>query len=258
MGGLMRDRLFFFCLNMSELRQMSLPLFNGCPAENFCDMSDSFVWSLTVVRRPPAFGKFHVGEYCAERGIFRAAGIDAETNFILGVKEMTDAHLMKDIPIFRAFDAEVVFSAAQTVPHGLYGCGNFGGGPVGISSIRDNAAEMLKNLVFILDGSLQPVFAVQVQHDAALIKAMLAPGKISFYHEGKELFFCGHLQDRRIVIAEMIIGPLPQIRMRFRRYFDAILRDLTVPGFSCPFQIIDVKVHVHASKRGKDDFSMLK
>ena len=188
---------------------MPLHLFNGCPAENFCDMSDSFAWSLTVVRRPSAFGKFHVGEYCPERGIFRTAGIDAETDFIPGVKEMTDAHLMEDVPIFRAFDAEVVFSAAQTVPHGLYGCGNFGGGPVGISSIRDDAAEMLKKLVFILDGSLQPVFAVQVQHDAALIKAVLAFGKFGFYRKGKKLFFCGHLQDGRIVIAEMIIGPLP-------------------------------------------------
>ena len=119
-----------------------------------CNRSDIFIWSLTVVCRPPAFGKLHVGEYCPERGIFRAAGIDAETNFILCVKEMADAHLMKDTPVFRTFDAEVVFSAAQTVPHGLYSCGNFGGGPVGISSIRDDAAEMLKKLVFILDGSL--------------------------------------------------------------------------------------------------------
>ena len=37
---------------------------------------------------------------------------------------------------------------------------------------------------------------------------MLAFGKFGFYRKGKEFFFCGHLKNGRIVIAEMIIGPL--------------------------------------------------
>lgn len=53
-------------------------------------------------------------------------------------------------------------------------------------------------------GSLQPVFAVQIHHDATLVKPVMAVCKICLYHKAEIFFFCLRLQDRGIVIPEII------------------------------------------------------
>ena len=53
--------------------------------------------------------------------------------------------------------------------------------------IGDHAAQMLKLFVFIFDGAFEPVFTVQIQNYAALIKAVVTFGKFCFYHKGEEL-----------------------------------------------------------------------
>ena len=202
------------------------------------------IGSLAVMGRPSTFGEFHMRENGSEGGILRTARIDAEPDFVFCIEKMTYPHLVKENAVFRIFYAEVIFSAAQAIPHGSYLCRYFGCCPVGVSVIGYHTAQVLELSVFIFHRSFKPVFTVQVQHNAALIKAVIAFGKIGFHHEGKEFFFCCHLKNGRIVIPEVIIGPLPQIRLRIRSNFNAVLRKGIVPGGSCPFQLADIEGHI--------------
>ena len=183
---------------------------------------------------PFAVRHFHIRENRAEGRVLRAAGVDAKGYFPRCFVQVTDAHLMERLAIFRVLDTEIIFSAAQAVPHGFYMGGDFRGRPVGIAVIRHHAAQVLEVLVFVFNRTFQPVFAVQIQHNPTLVKAVMAFGKFGFYQKGKEGFFRIHLQYGRIIIAEMVIGSLPQIRVRFRDDFDSILRDHTTLWFPGP------------------------
>lgn len=103
-------------------------------------------------------------------------------------------------------------SSAETIPHTAHCSGNFGSRPIRETAICHYAAQMLKFLIFILDGSLQPVITIQIQHNAALIKAVLTV-KLRLDHKGEELLLCFHLQYRGVVIAKMVVSPLPQVCM---------------------------------------------
>ena len=48
---------------------------------------------------------------------------------------------------------------------------------------------MLEFFIFIFDGAFQPVIAVQVHDDAALVKAVMAFRKLRLYKKGEVLFF---------------------------------------------------------------------
>ena len=74
---------------------------------------------LAIMRRPLAFGQFHMGENCLERGIFRRAGVDAETDLSAALPHMADTHLWKMLAVSGTLDAVVIFTAAEAVPHGL-------------------------------------------------------------------------------------------------------------------------------------------
>ena len=99
--------------------------------------------------------------------------------------------------------------------------------------IGDNAAKMLELLIFVFNGGFQPVIAVQIQNHAALIEPMLA-FKGGFYGEGEILFLGGHLQNRGIVVSEMVISPLPEIRMGRGDDLDGIISDFKVHWLACP------------------------
>src|SRR5699024_9930587 len=109
--------------------------------------------------------------------------------------------------------------------------------------IGHNAAKMLETLIFILDGAFQPVFAIQIDNYAALVKAMMAFGEFCFDGKGKEFLLCAHLQHRSVVVAKMVIGSLPQIGMRPGDDLDPILGDHAALGLSCPLQPADIKFH---------------
>ena len=114
--------------------------------------------------------------------------------------------------------------------------------------VGDYASKMLKLLVFIFDGTLEPVFAVQIQNDTTLIKAMVALREIRLYHKRKKWFIRAHLQQRRVIVAEMVIGSLPEIRMWFGRNLNSLLRDRAGFRLPCPFQVVYIKFHFHSSK----------
>ena len=114
--------------------------------------------------------------------------------------------------------------------------------------VGDYTSKMLKLLVFIFDGTLEPVFAVQIQNDTTLIKAMVALREIRLYHKRKKWFIRTHLQQRRVIVAEMVIGSLPEIRMWFGHNLNSLLRDRAAFRLPCPFQVVYIKFHFHSSK----------
>ena len=182
-----------------------------------------------------------MGEHRPEAGILRGAGINAEADLPGAFKQMADAHLLKMNAVLGALDAVVGFPAAEAVPHGFDGGGNVGGGPVGIAPVGHHAAQTLKFFVFILNGALQPVVAVQVHRHTALVKPVVAGGKIRFHYKGEEFLLRFHLQHRRIVVAEAVVGPLPQVRMGLSGHGDLRFGHPVISGRSGPDQSGSIK-----------------
>ena len=60
-----------------------------------------------------------------------------------------------------------------------------------------------------------------------------------------EVLFPGlHLKHRGIVVAEMIISPLPQIRVRGRGDGDGVSVNLGTARFPCPVKLVQVHVPI--------------
>ena len=174
--------------------------------------------------QPFAFGQFHVRKDCLEGRILRGTGIDAKADPAAALPHMADTQLRKMRTVRGTFDAVIILPAAETVPHRLDGRVDGGGCPVGITVVGHHTAQMLKVLVFVFDGALQPVVTVQIHDDAALIKAVVAFLKGSLHHEAEVFFLRFHLEHRGIVIAEMVVGPLPQIGMGPGDNFNPVIR----------------------------------
>ncbi len=132
---------------------------------------------------PGARRNFHICKYGLETGFFRTARIDAEPNLSGAFPHMADTHLGKVFTILGAFNAVVIFSAAEPIPHCLHIRRNSRCSPVGIAVIRYDAAKMLNGFIFIFYRSLQLVLSVQVHHNTALVKAVMALGEIRFHDE---------------------------------------------------------------------------
>ena len=121
---------FFVCFSVFLKTARPFPLWLGPGIPWDFTASFPFVGGLAVVRQPLALCTFHVGKDRAERGILRAAGIDAEPNLPFGLVEVADPHLVEDRTILGAFDAEIILPAAEAIPHGFYADGDFRGCPV--------------------------------------------------------------------------------------------------------------------------------
>ena len=132
-----------------------------------------------------------------------------------------------------AFQPEVILPAAQAVPDLADSCLKLGGGPVLEPLIGDDAAQVLEFLILIFRRSLEPVSAVQIHDYAALVKADL-PLRYRSYSEG-EVFLIGfYLKYWGTVIPEVIVSPLPEIRMRRCRYLNCFICDDIVFRLPCP------------------------
>ena len=147
-------------------------------------------------------------------GVFRRTGVDAESDRAGAFMQMADAHLMEDRAVGRMLNAVIIFAAAEPVPHGFHGGGNDRRRPVGIAAVGDNAAQMLQLRIFVFNRGFEPVFAVQIDDDAALVEAMLTFRKIRFHRKAEIRLGCFHLKDGGIVIAEMVVCALPQVCVR--------------------------------------------
>lgn len=124
--------------------------------------------------RPFAFAYFHFAEARPEGGSLRTAGVDAEAYPVGSVEHMTDAHLSEAYSVKGILYAEVILSAAETKPNAFYRGVNIHSGPVGITLVSDHTAETLEQLIFILNGGLEPVITVKIHDNTALVKTLLA------------------------------------------------------------------------------------
>ena len=108
--------------------------------------------------------------------------------------------------------------------------------------IGDDTAQTLKALVLVLDGGFQPVVTVLVDDHPALVEAPLAvEGGL---HDEREEGVTDFRQQRMaIVIAEAVIGALPEIGVRFGDDADFICRDVGLPGRVEPDKRGGVEVH---------------
>lgn len=82
------------------------------------------------MEKPLALRHLHMGEGSSKGGVFWTAGIEAKGDFSFSFKEVTDPNLMEGHPVFGAFNAKIIQSSAESVPHGFYPCIDFCRGPV--------------------------------------------------------------------------------------------------------------------------------
>lgn len=156
---------------------------------------------------------------------------------------VADAHLGEVFAIQRTFDAIVVFTPGKAIPHGFYpgvdGCC----GPVGIAAIGHDTAQMLELFVLVLNACFKPVLAVEIHDDAALVETVMAFGKIGSHGETEELLFGCHLENRGIVVPEMVIGALPEVGLWPGDYFDGVFGDEAALWFARPLKMVDIEFH---------------
>lgn len=217
------------------LRTTWLLIADGCwqgegfrARERFCRPQCGGV-SRLLVRQPRAFGELHAGKGCGEGGVFGAARIDADVDFIGALEKVRNAHLPEVRAVFRAFHAEIALAAAEPVVHAAL-CGrNVGGGPVGIAVIGDDAAQTLEAFVLVLDGGFQPVVAVLVDQHATLIETPLAV-ECRLHDERKEGLAGFDEQRVGIVVLKTVIGALPVIGMRLGDDADFVRPDVGLFG----------------------------
>lgn len=157
---------------------------------------------------PNAVRNFHFGKDRFERRIFGRAGVYAETNGVSAFEQMTNAHLFEIRSVERVFYEIIRIASVQTIPNGVNRCAYVRCRPIGIAVICDHAAQSLKTAVFIFDGRFQPIVAVQVHNNSALVESALA-FKLCPNNEGKEIFFRCELQNGSIVVSKTVISPLP-------------------------------------------------
>lgn len=129
---------------------------------------------LSVMGEPLAFRELHIRKGCRKRRVLGTARIDAKADRSVSVLHVTDAQLSKRLAVLGALDTVIVLMAAEAVPHRPNACIDLRRRPVGVTVVGDHTAEMAKPFVFVFDRSFEPVFAVKVHDDAALVKTVLA------------------------------------------------------------------------------------
>ena len=71
----------------------------------------------------------------------------------------------------------------------------------------------------------------------------MAFGEIGLHDETEKFLLSLHLENRGIVVAEMIIGALPKVGTRFGDHLYGITLDDATLWLARPIEIVDVKSH---------------
>ena len=150
---------------------------------------------------------------------------------------MAYAHLAEVLSVCRTFDAVVVGSAREAVPHCLDICRDGGGSPVGIAVVCYDAAKVLEVFVFIFHRSFKPVVAVEIHHDSALVESVVALCEVGLYCKAEVLLLCLHLEHRSVVVAEMIVCALPQVGVRGSGDGDPVFLDSVGSRLAGPLEV---------------------
>ena len=149
---------------------------------------------------------------------------------------MADSHLTEFNAVAGALDAVIIPAARESVPHGFNIGGDGRSGPVGITVICGHASQMLEGIILEFDGALQPVLAVKIHDYAALIKTLVALCKVGLYDKTEKLLPGTYLQDRCIVIPEMVICPLPEVCVRRRFDTECVVAEFKGIRLPCPYK----------------------
>ena len=195
---------------------------------------------LPVVGQPFAITQFHIGKDRFKGRILGRAGIDTKADLASRLPHVAHTHLGEDFAICGTFDAVIVLPTAEAIPHSFDGSVNGGGCPIGVTVVGDHAAQMLKAIVFVFNRTLQPVVAIQVHDDAALVETVMAFLKRGLHRSAEELFFRFHLEYRSIVITEMVVGSLPQISVGVGDNFHLIIGNHKGRRLPDPPEILEV------------------
>ena len=190
------------------------PLYQGILFASERDSNGNSVLPLLMLF-PSAFCNLHIAEYRTERRILRAAGIYTKSDLTITVPQMTNTHLTKLHSVLTALHTVIALSPAESVPHLIHIGRNIGSGPIGVSVIGYYATKPLETLVFIFDGRFQPVFTIQINCDATLIKTTFTV-KLCLNCERKIPFFCPNLKYWSIVVLKTVIRTLPQVSVWLR------------------------------------------
>ena len=84
------------------------------------------------MRLPLALGELHIGKNSLKGGILGAACVYAKGDLVTYIPHMANAYLRKAYAVGRAFNAEIILSAAKAVPHTPYGRRDLAGCPIGM------------------------------------------------------------------------------------------------------------------------------
>ena len=112
----------------------------------------------------------------------------------------------------------------------------------GMAVVCCHASQVLERFVLIFYRAFQPVFAVEIHHDAALVEALVALGEVCLHDKTEELLLCLHLKNRCIVVLEVIIGALPEVCVRSRCNGDGVALDFKTCRLSCPLKTVQVNL----------------
>lgn len=192
---------------------------------------------------PCALGQFHLCEYSLERRVFGRVGINTELYLAATLVHVADAHFGKVLSVLRTFYAIVIFLAGETVSYRLHLDINGGSGPIEISVVGDYAPQVLKFFVLIFHAAFQPVFAIKVHHDAALVKTVMAFREICLDYKTEVFFLCIHLEHRGIVVQKMVVCMLPQVCAWLRHDLYGVVLDCAVLRLPCPSEVIYIQCH---------------
>ena len=164
---------------------------------------------------PCTFGYLHIRKQRSKRRVLRRTSIDTETYLSISGAHVAYTHLAEMYAVRRTLDAIIVLPPREAVPHRFYVRRDSRCCPVRIAAVGDHRTEVLVLPVLVLHGRFEPVLAVKVHHNTALVKPMMALREIGLGDERKEPLVRLHLQNRRIVIPEVVVRPLPEVGMRF-------------------------------------------
>ena len=199
-----------------------------------------FIRLLPIVSLPRTFSNLHIGEEGGKGGFFGGACVNAEGYLVGCCRQVADAHLTEVDAVGGTFDAVVVLAPRETVPHGLDVGWDGGGSPVGITLVGDYAAEVLERFVLIFHGAFEPVLAVEIHNDAALVEAVVALGEVGLDDEAEEWLACGHLQHGGIVVLEMVVSALPEVGVWGCGDGDGVALDFIGGWFASPLEPAEV------------------
>ena len=189
---------------------------------------------------PFTLADFHFRELCGEWMVNRACRIYSERDLPITLIQMECTHLVESGTVRTCLYIIVASPTAKAIPHFLYGRWNIMRSPIGISVVCHNTTQPLIFLIFVFDWRLHPVVTVKIDCDTALVKQSRTIERC-LYCERKELVGGFHLQHWSIVVAESIIGALPQVCVRFWNDCNQRVRDSVLFGLTNSKQVFSHK-----------------